>query len=208
MQQVRVAIVARRALVVIVILIVLNALSVGVHSQQRSEDPRRRTWRLSWHVVDRGFVSWGVEAEFHAGTDCFSARDKAVQRTLEAMRLRGNEISVNDATIIETHREARMVLTVARFACVVDREWTLMVAHQSRTGAVSMDRISSFKTEENCIEALELEVDFKTKAIQKLGNYVSVVQSTPTDWILSTTEALGAEAGQLKTTTAYTCVIR
>jgi hypothetical protein len=195
----------RRVLAVCVILVLIDGVSL-VGSQERTESRGQEKWRLSWNIVDRGFVSSGAEAHFTSGGDCRAAQRNAVQRKVAELQSQGNDITENDATIIEKRRADQAVLTVVRFFCIEEKDWIIMVTRQPHRGRAYEDRFGLFSTEEKCIEALELEVDFKARSLQKLGDAVSVVHSTTTNWTLTSTEAFGTEAGQLRGITTYTCV--
>ena len=101
------------------------------------------------------------------------------------------------------------VLTLPIVAYFVDGDgsenWIIVVAQQRPRDTVAEDRIGPFSTEEQCIEALESEVDFKAKSLQRLGNAVSAVRSS-TSWNLRATTASGPETGQLTVQTTYSCV--
>ena len=195
---------ARRTLVVSVTLVLLNGVSFVVLSQELPESRRQEKWRLSWNIVDRGVVSSG-DAKFISEEDCRAAKDKAIQRKKEELQSLGNDVTENDATIIiERRREDRAVLTIVQFYCTEERDWIIVIAHYGR-GAVSEDRIGSFSTAEQCIDALELEVDFKAKSLQKLGYHVSAERPTTTNWTV-TTKAFGTEAGPPHHVTTYRCI--
>jgi hypothetical protein len=89
--------------------------------------------------------------------------------------------------------------------CAEEKNWIIVVAQQRPRDTVAEDRIGPFSTEEQCIEALESEVDFKAKSLQRLGNAVSAVRSS-TSWNLRATTASGPETGQLTVQTTYSCV--
>jgi hypothetical protein len=117
-----------------------------------------------------------------------------------------DDVTEDSATvIIARRRQDQAVLTVVQFSCTEERDWIIAIAHQTREGPVSEDQIGPFSTEEACIDALGLEVEFKAKSLQKLGSAVSAIRSTTTTSTVSTTEAFGREAGQLKTFTTYRC---
>jgi hypothetical protein len=194
---------ARRAFAVCVTLVLIEGVSL-VGAQERPESRRQEKWRLSWNIVDRGFVSWGAEAHFTSREDCLAAQGNAVQHKMAELQSRGNDVTENNATIVEKHREGRAVLSVVRFSCTEENDWIIVIAHQPRRGPMSEDRFGLFFTEEKCIDALEVEVDFKAKSLQKLGHAVSAMRLTTKDWILTTTE----ETGQPRAITTYRCVAR
>jgi hypothetical protein len=182
------------------ILVLLSGSSFIAHSQAPVRIQAR--WHLSWNAVDRGRVTWGLTGRFTSQDDCLAAEKKAIRARVESLRPLGNEVTEHGTVVIEAHRDDRTVLTVVHFFCAEERDWVILVAQQSRTGIAADDRIGPFQTEEQCVEALELEVDFKAKSLRKLGNAVSTVRLTTTNWTLRSTEATGTEAAS----TTYTCV--
>jgi hypothetical protein len=195
---------ARRELVACLILVLLDGLSLVAHSQEHPESRKQEQWRLSWSIVNRGFVSWGAEAHFTSRDDCLAAQGNAVQRKMVELQSLGNDVTENNATIVEKRREDQAVLSVVHFSCNEEKDWIIVIAHQPRGRPVSEDRFGLFSTEEKCIDALEVEVDFKTKSLQKLGDALSAIRSTTKDWTLTTTE----ETGQVRAITTYRCVTR
>jgi hypothetical protein len=181
--------------------VVLAVTAAGAEQVERRGEER---WHLSRSVVARGLVSGEGKGAFTSANDCLAAREQAVQRTVDELRSLGNHVTRHGATIIETRRGDPMVLTVVEFSCSWERDWVLLVAQPP--GADAEDRIGPFSTEAQCIEALELEVDFKVKALQRLGNDTSVVRSTTTDWTLRTRGTSGTATGHLKTSASYRCV--
>jgi hypothetical protein len=189
-----------------VTLIPLYGTSFVAHSQEHVEGRRQEKWRLSWNVVDRGLVSWGEHGKFTSRDDCLAAEKKAVRRKVDELPSRGSDVTEHGAVIVETRRNDQTVLTVVHFFCAEEKDWVILVAQQPRRSTVAEDQIGPFSTEEQCIDALESEVDFKVKSLRRLGNDVSVVRSTTTNWTLRATGAFGTEAGQLTTNTTYGCV--
>jgi hypothetical protein len=169
------------------------------------EPTGQERWHLSWNVVDRGLVSWGEQGRFSSGDDCLAAEKQAVRRNVDELRARGSDVAEHGAVIVETRRHDQAVLTVVHFSCARERDWVILVARQPREAPIVEDRIGPFSTEEQCIDALESEVDFKARSLQRLGNDVSAVRGT-TNWTLRATEAFGREGGPLTTNTTYTCV--
>jgi hypothetical protein len=187
--------------------IVLGSSVVLTVTATAGEQVERRggeRWHLSRSLVARGLVSGEEKGVFASANDCLAAREQAVQRNVDELRSRGNDVTRHGATIIETRRSDPMVLTVVEFSCARERDWIILVAQPPSAGAE--DRIGPFSTETQCIEALELEVDFKIRALQRLGNDASAVRSTTTDWTLRIRDTSGTAAGHLKTSATYRCV--
>src|SRR5262245_39410155 len=181
--------------------VILTVAATGGEQVERRGGER---WHLSRSVVARGVVSGVGKGAFTSANDCLAAREQAVQRTVDELRSLGNEVTRHGATIIETRRSDPMVLTVVEFSCARERDWIILVAQAPPADAE--DRIGPFATEVQCIEALELEVDFKVQALQRLGSDASVVRSATTDWTLRTRDTSGTAAGHLKTSATYRCV--
>jgi len=195
--------VARQAVIIALVLLTGGFSAAG--AQPLEDRPGNATWRLSWNMVDRGLVSWGNEGVVGSWHKCLAFRDQAIRDKITALKRRGTEVTENNGTIVERRPNDGGVQTVVHFLCHMERPWTMVVTHQSRTGAVSQERMGAFSAEDECLASLELEVAFKATALRQLGNGVSVMPVVPAGWTLFTTEVAGTEAGQLQATTAYVC---
>ena len=193
-------------LVVSVILVLLEGASFVAHSQEHVESRRQDRWHLSWTVVDRGLVSWGEQGRFNSWNDCLAAEKRAVRRKVDELRSRGGDVTGHGEVIVERRRTDRTVLTVVHFVCAEDRDWVLVVTQHPRREHVADDRIGPFSSEAQCIDALESEVDFKARSLQRLGTDVAAARSTTTDWTLRATAAFGGEGERRITNTTYRCV--
>jgi hypothetical protein len=170
--------------------------------------PSEERWRLTHHIVDRGWVTWGGETGGISAAECLGARTRAIRRTVERLQSPDTDITVHDAVVVQTRRADRMVLTVVRFACTREIDWTIAVTNPPTTRGASDDHLGRFSTEAECLSSLELEVDFKARSLQRLGHDVSLVRATPASWTLGMIGMVGTEAGQLKGITTYACVTR
>ena len=187
-------------------LLFLNGLVTLADSQPPGENATSGGWRLSWNTVDQGVVSWGTKAHFSSWDACVAARAETIQRGVQALKSSGHDVSENHGVIVGQRGGDKAISRVVRFMCSREPAWLIVATNQSRSGAMSEERLGTFLTEVECLAWLELEADFKARSLEKFGSRVSLMHAEPSRWTVTTTEALGMEAGQLKSVTAYRCV--
>src|SRR5262245_21429974 len=178
-------VVARQAVIIALALFTGGFLPVG--SQTRADSPRKETWRLSWNIVEQGLVSSGTAGVAASWQKCLAFRDQTIRDKIDALKRRGTEVTENNGTIVERRPNDGGVRTIVHFICHMERPWTMVVTHQSPTGAVSQERMGAFSAEDECLGSLELEVGFKATALRQFGNGVSVMRVEPAGWTLFTT---------------------